>query len=181
MRLDTVTSGKGQPDEGGFNDWPSPLPGEWASIPKRAGSRLIEFADQPDVCSEAAQPGRAYPPRHAGLGVRQCEIPRYLRRAVGALDRSRAAAAPAGHRCVTTRRLTKPRVRQPHHRRQARRAPGEPLGHCQRRVQHNLRHQVQHSNLMKTGDPGCGNQNVSPTLAHQVQAARIAAEIAALG
>jgi hypothetical protein len=34
---------------------------------------------------------------------------------------------------------------------------------------------------MKTGDPGCGNQNVSPTLAHQVQAARIAAEIAALG
>jgi hypothetical protein len=35
--------------------------------------------------------------------------------------------------------------------------------------------------VREMGDPGCGNDNVSPTVAQQAQAARIAAEIASLG
>ena len=35
--------------------------------------------------------------------------------------------------------------------------------------------------MRETGDPGCDNDNVSPTPAQQAQAARIAAELAALG
>ena len=101
-------------------------------------------ADQPGAGAQANQPGSAHLPPRGGLDVRQREIPGDLRRAVG-----RLGPLP-GQRQVCRIQLRhhpaadEPQVRAqrpPRRARQARRAPGEPLGH--RRVQQHLRHRLQ--------------------------------------
>ena len=100
-------------------------------------------ADQPGAGAQADQPGRPHPPLSRGLGIRQRQEPGDLRRAV------RCLGPLPGQRQVRRIQLRhdpaadEPQVRAqrpPCHAGQARRAPGEPLGH--RRVQQHLRHRL---------------------------------------
>jgi Rhodopirellula transposase DDE domain len=103
---------------------------------KAAGS-----SDYP--AAQADQPGRAHPPLRRGLRPRQRQEPGDLRRAVRGLGpfprQRRVGRVKMRHHAAADEPQVRPQ-RPPRRRRQAGRAPGEPLG-C-RRVQHHLRHQV---------------------------------------
>jgi hypothetical protein len=99
--------------------------------------------DQPGAGAQADQPRRPHPPSHRGLRVRQRQETGDFRRAV------RLFGPFPGQRHIRRIQLRhgtpadEPQVRAqrpPRRPGQARRAPGEPLGH--RRVQQHLRHRL---------------------------------------
>jgi hypothetical protein len=124
-------------------------------------------ADQPGAGAQADQPARAHPPRHRGLGVRQGEIPGDLRRAVGGLGpfpwQRRIGRIQVRHHPAADEPQVRPQG-PPRDAGQARRAPGEPLGH--RGVQQHLRHRVQAQAGAEAGELARGPQQaLRPLLA----------------
>ena len=101
-------------------------------------------ADQPGAGAQADQPGRLHPPPGRGLRVRQGEEPVDLRRAIGLLGPFPGQRQIRGIQVRHHAAADEPQVRAQRaarHAGQARRTPGEPLGH--RRMQHHPRRQVQ--------------------------------------